>query len=157
METAPARLTALESRIAELFSEPPRKSGRWPSDATLAGETYQSLTGVTTDAAQATLRSARDATHVEVPVDALYPTLSTLLHPTATAVLAYADHQGDRISFPQYEPTFLHGATLTILAVWRGVFHDLLDYFGWEHPDLPVWSEELDAAIIEILGPRPTN
>lgn len=149
MQWAPDRLANIETRIDEVFGETPTV-GKRPWEHSLCGETIGSNTQLVADVARGTLGE-------DVPVDALYGTHSLLLHPSTTAVIAFAESDGKRITLPRTNVGHLVGSALTILGIWRGTFQRVLAFHGWEHPDLPEWSEALDAAVVAHNRAYPSS
>jgi hypothetical protein len=140
MATAEKRLGATEKRILELFGQAPKR-GKRPFEHSLLDERYGSFTALVGDVMSETLEGA--------PVAAMYPTLSVLMHSTTSAVLAFAESDGKSITVRPWQPSFLLGATLTVLAVWRGSLVRVLDHHGWSHPRRREWSDALDATITD--------
>lgn len=140
MAGAAEREKKMRARIVELFDEPPTTDDRRYRLWTLRDEEYGSFTRIVEELLS---RATRDAA-----VQAMYPTLSLLVHPTTSGVLAFGSRTGDgKLQIPQFEPTFLIGATLTGLIAYRQAFVDVLAHHGWESPQLDPWSNVLDQTI----------
>lgn len=141
MAKAPERERSIRSRIVELFGEEPDCSGLY-TFWTLRDQEYGSFTRVVQELLTRALQGA--------PVEAMYPTLSLLVHPTTSGLLAFGS-RGDegQVQIPQFEPSFLVGATLTTLVGYRQALLDVLDHHGWAHPRLEGWTEALEETIVE--------
>lgn len=141
MAQAPERENRLKNRIVELFGEEPDSSGPYML-WTLRDQEYGSFTRVVDELLTRAMQGA--------PVGAMYPTLSLLVHPTTSGLLAFGSRGSEgQIQIPHFEPTFLVGATLTTLVGYRQALVDVLDHHGWAHPKLDGWTEALEETIVE--------
>lgn len=141
MAQAPERETGIKRRIVELFGEEPDTSGPYKL-WTLRGQEYGSFTRVVEELLTHAMQGA--------PVGAMYPTLSLLVHPTTSGLLAFAS-RGDegQIRIPHFEPSFLVGASLTALVGYRQALVDVVGHHGWAHSRLDGWTEALEDTIAE--------
>ena len=147
MAQAPEREHGIKTRIVELFGEEPGSSGSY-TFWTLREQEYGSFTRIVNDLLTRAMQGA--------PVGAMYPTLSLLVHPTTSGLLAFGS-KGDegQVRIPHFEPSFLVGATLTSLVGYRQAFVDVLEHHGWTHPRLDEWSSALEETIVERNARRP--
>lgn len=142
MAQAPEREVHLRNRIVELFGEAPGNTAGAYTFWTLLEEEYSSFTRVVQNLLSRATQGA--------PVEAMYPTLSLLVHPTTSGLLAFGSRgEEGQVQIPHFEPSFLVGATLTALIAYRQAFMDVLDHHGWTDPKLEAWTKALEETILE--------